>query len=146
MKDKESKLYSQLAYFASNVLYMIPFLCSFATVHLIILFYTMNINNEELVNLAWFLIFNVCITYIGGIFTGILIGLLVDNFTDSKAMEGIVAIPFFIVSGIFQNAKEMLLPLKLFSFLSIPKIGFQGLYLNEMRDSEVYLQNCHLPP
>ena len=141
LKDRQSRLYSPLAFFTGASLHVLPFLILMSTITGIAEFFIFNLNFTPQISLLWYWAFSM-VAILAGTSMGLLISAMADKFEDMGALMPIIVLPMALVSGFFANILTITWPLRIYSYLSPIRFIFQGLVLNEFVDTSPYLTYC----
>ena len=144
-KERQAKLYSYGSFYLSLQFYDIfPMIPVYA---LLTLLYYLGIplnQDQGVENFFYFYFFSIVGGFLTGNSLGFMIGSIATSAEQVSALIPITILPFMLVNGFFANLKTVNPFLLGFSYLSPIRFAFQGACLTEFRNSQTYIDNCHV--
>ena len=145
-RENESRLYHPITYYFISTLYHIPIQIVLVIIYQSMVWFTteMKTTNESL--FKYFSTFVLCYFSASGF--GDILAFTIQDIAKINQLIPVVAIPFFMLAGVFAKVRDLVFYLLAYSYLSFFRFGYQAGILIEFGDGEreVYLNTCKIRP
>lgn len=142
-KENENKLYGPLTYYFTVSAFEIAFGIPLTLVYQTLVFWLINIRNDSFsIYLQTFVL--LFVTRVSAQGLGDLMSLAIKNIEIINSMVPVIVVPLFLVCGFLAQVKTIPWHMRIFSYLSFFRFGFQGLVTIQFQDGEKqkYIDAC----
>ena len=145
-RESQNKLYGPLTFFFTHALFEIPFQFILTNLYLLMLFWSINMRNDSFKVYIEYLVLFTCIKF-SSAGLGDLLSVGIKRMDVINQMFSVLVVPLFLVSGFLANVKSITWHMKIYSYLSFFRFGFQGVINIEFTDEvrAKYLSLCVVP-
>lgn len=143
LKDKQNRLYDDGPFFMAVQLYSLPLFFVNVTVSLVIIYFSVRLNNDPGTNFLWYWAFSFIGSFLGGGAFGMILGVASESIDELGTLAPSILLPQLVVAGYFANVRTMTWPLYIFSFITPARYSFQGFILTEFSNRDRYINSCN---
>lgn len=123
-RDRQSRLYSNSAFFSATLFYIVPFFLVEMLIVLTVMFFANDLNNDSFSKYLWFIGFYIFGAYLYGTLVGLICSIIASNLNQISSLIPILVLPAFLLAGFFSQVKEMIWPLRVLSYTSAMRFTY----------------------
>ena len=144
-RESQNKLYGPITFFTTHDFFELPFVFVLTAVYLLILFWAINMKHDSFATFIKYLVVFFCIR-LSASGLGDFLSIGIKSIEVINQAFPVLVVPLFLVSGFIAVIKSVAWHMKIYSYISFFRFGFEGVINIEFGEADVLylIENCRI--